>query len=350
MGGSECEGTLCLKTGEACTEAGGQRLAHKIPDRLRFIRIVNQPRDKKLMALIKLNWNRLESVDKPEDLYNLRDLNWVDNMLVATNVYLGTARLSDSRWETLVSDETGNSLRDGAGIQMVLPGWEGALVAVASDGKVFQLQMAEKTWRLLSGPSKIYKAKWPLVAFDSVRKLLVVWGSQKAEGRKDDCLCFDGKVWCSPKKSAPAATADLGIDADAAFCLFFDPTLKCVVRVGVTEAAYFDGQSWRSVPLEGGEHLDTWDRRVCVDLASKCVFSVHRFKATMSVAQLTCTADRVIAIKRATFESPIERKSTDAGGNVAFDLGIYDPVSRRLLAFDEKNMSQFSADLTCLVT
>jgi hypothetical protein len=256
-------------------------------------------------------------------------------------VYFGTAALLGTKWEAMAPADLPPAQR----IQIVTPAWGGQLVAVASDGRVFQLDLKAKKWTVLSGKSPLYKMAFPLSAFDAEREVLVLWGSAKSKGRKDDCLAFDGKKWIQPAKGASASAKDLGTEGDGAFCMFFDPNVGLVTRVGISGAAAFDGGRWVAKPLKGAEHLDTWERIIAINPASKKVFSIHRLAWVKSIAEITCTADGVTVKPVATFPSPVTRAANSTGHNVAFDVGVYDAANEQFLAFDVQKNERFSMAL-----
>jgi len=219
------------------------------------------------------------------------------------------------------------------------------VVAVSSDGRVFQLDLKAKKWSVLAGKSPLYKMTFPLVAFDDVREVLVLWRSAKSKGRKDDSLIFDGKKWFQPAKGAAANAKDLAVEGEGTFCLFFDPVVGRVMRVGVSSAASFDGQKWVASTLKGAEHLDTWERIIAVNPASKTVHSIHRFGYVNSIAQITCTADGVTVKAVGTLPSAVTRAPNSTGSNVAFDAGVYDAANEQFLAFDVQKNERFSMSL-----
>lgn len=285
-----------------------------------------------------LTFKPLAPAPKPKDVHNIREITSASGQLFGTDVYGGVAQLdATDQWVTAAADPAATSY----GVQLAFEGWGGVLHAVTSDGTV--LRFGDGKWAVVAPAGAVYKAKWPLCAFDPVRGVLVVWGSQKKGGRRDDCTVFNGSEWSKPKKGAATSKADLEADGSGAFCLFYDARIGKVVRVGTTEAAYFDG-TWKTVPLTG-DAINTWERLICVDSKTQRVFSVQRFTNAKDVVELVCSESGVVATKVGEFDAAVKRAPSDSGGNVAFDYAGYDAVKQRLLVFDEKTHAAWSLDL-----
>jgi hypothetical protein len=220
----------------------------------------------------------------------------------AVSLYLRTARFrDDTGWEEIVDEAAGDAARNDQRAQAVVRAFGQKPHAIMADGSVLVLEGT--TWRTLAGPSTVAKDLFfPLAAFDEKQNAIVVWGSnKKSGGRKNDTFVFDGTTWKKPKKKSGAP-----VDAGDAFDLCFDKARGQVVRVGVTELACFDGETWTSSTLSLA--LGDWRRAVwpqegklwVADLAKKTVHAIDGAQVTLA----------------GTFEAPAPRKPHN---NLPFD-------------------------------
>ncbi|MDB4955954.1 MAG: hypothetical protein JWO36_3523 [Myxococcales bacterium] len=290
-----------------------------------------------------LTWQKDGPVEGRQALSSIREIVYARGQLVGVNVYGEVWRFDDKLgWRV----EIKSAIPSGVGIQVYANAWDDKLCGFGSDGRVLTLEQGTAlTWRTHSEPEPKFAFKGPIGAYDPSRKIMVVWGPKKSDGsRKDETFVFDGNLWKKGKK-AKAPPAELAKTDGGAFTVVYDPAGKQVVRVGVTEVAYFDGTSWRTVPLGNGKALGTWERMPCVDEASKTVLLIQRHVSDLNVVKLELGPESARAVVVATVPSAVTRNPNDAGGNVAFDQHAYDPARRQLVAFDTKLGFRYVADL-----
>jgi len=280
-----------------------------------------------------LEWKKLST-----SKFGLKDAMRIvaaERRIVAVAVKGGaTVELTDAGWRAV--GETDDFRCHG-----LFVGWGGAIHRFANDGCMQRLD--GDAWVEVSAPDEKFTGFFPLCAFDPVHGQLVVWGSA-GKGRKDDTFVHDGKAW-SKGKRPKAKHADVEASGGS-FCLWFDPGAQRVVRAGVTEAAVFDGKEWRTVPLDGGAHLATWERGVG-DLGGRAL-SWGRHIADRKVVELVRAGEGYSARVVGDFPAAVKRDPMDGGGNAAFDLGVIDGAHRRLIAIDAKRSETFAADLSVL--
>jgi hypothetical protein len=266
---------------------------------------------------------------------------------IGVGVYLDViARDAEGRWPRLDTTSVTDELRAGTYAAGAVVGWDDQLVAACADGRVVAFDRAARAWNQRSAPSETYGAKQPLLAFDPERKLLVAWGSVKKQGRKDDTFVHDGTAWHKPKTKKPPKWADLDTDYGN-LAMYWDPTERAILRVGITEVGVFDGAAWKQFPLAGGSVLDDWDRIPCVDASG--VLIVQRFMACRDVIRVKRGNEGFVAEKVATFPPAVTREPNSTGSNCAFDVGLYHAPTRSLHAFDDqKNGDRYVADLSAL--
>lgn len=289
---------------------------------------------------VELRWNKLSvSSARQEDARRLHGgtvlVAATERRVVAVAVKGGdTYELADDGWRVVGE-------REGGRWHGVFGGWGGAVHRFANDGTMQRLD--GDRWVEVSGPNDKFAGFFPLCAFDPVHEQLVAWGSEGTT-RKDDTFVHDGKVWSKPKRPKEKH-ADVEASSGS-FCLWFDPVAQRVARAGVTQGAVFDGKEWRIVPLDGGATLSTW-RRSLGDLGGRAL-SVHRHIADRNIVELVRSGDGYSARVVATFPSAVKREPMDAGGNVAFDIGIIDGARNRLIAVDDAQGDTFVAELNSL--
>ncbi len=189
---------------------------------------------------------------------------------------------------------------------------------------------APGTWDVIGEDTDKLKLSWALCAYDPSRDLVVVWGPQKADGKRSDATLVWQRGWHKPKKSTEVSKEDL---AENAFCLVYSPRHGGVVRIGTTEAAVFDGKAWQPLRLTGADLLHSWERApfVCGDTA----VLVQRFANNPSVVRLGGDAQTVSIELVCALPSLVQRHQNDSGGNVVVDVvGVNEHGV--LVGYDEK--------------
>jgi hypothetical protein len=209
----------------------------------------------------------------------------------AVSLYLRTARWTDEEgWHEIVNTVDGDAARNGARAQAIVSAFDGRVHAIMNDGSVLVLN--DTRWQPVAAASSVAKDLFfPLAAFDPSRNVIVMWGTlKKAGGRKNDTFVFDGQTWRKAKKSV--APAD-----DDGFDLCFDPAAGHVVRVGVSELAHFDGETWTSQPLD--HPLTNWFR--CVWASGGAIYVAEMGPKTVRAIQGAAVTTM------GTFEAPVPR-------------------------------------------
>jgi hypothetical protein len=266
---------------------------------------------------------------------------------LSIGVYLEVyGRTDDGTWPRIDDRVATSAVTAGSFSQTVLRAWDDELVAACNGGRILTFDGSANTWRERAGADAAFATKHQLAAFDPKRGLLVSWGSQKKNGRKDDTLVHDGTTWSKGKKAA-GKWADLDTN-EGNFCMYWDPTEGAVVRVGVTEVGVFDGSKWTQLPLAGGELLDDWDRVPCVDPISGRVAIVQRFITQLNVVRVHRDGARFVAELVATFPPAVDRAPNSVGSNAAFDACAFHAPTRALHAYDDTNADRYVTELAPL--
>jgi hypothetical protein len=295
-------------------------------------------------------WSTPKHVGKAPKLYNVRDLEWVAGQMLAGDSAGGLAALEADRWTSIApSGAAEAAMGPGAGLQSIFVGWGDRLCGLSSSAAVLVFDPDSSTWTTRSGPEPTLnkKVRWGLTAFDPTRQRLVLWGPQKADGKRSDTtVVFDGSGFQTPKKATPVDPADLKESAGA-FCVVFHAGLDRVVRVGMRSAAAFDGALWQPLILRGGEHLHDWERRAFI--ANGRTFLVQRFINDASIVELVADGETLTVKKVLALPSAVTREKHSTGSNVVLDVAGFDPVSASLVAFDDQLLTRSTLDLSSIV-
>lgn len=132
--------------------------------------------------------------------------------------------------------------------------WRGDdLLAVGVAGQVYQL--TDGKWQEVCGPSTVLKSK-PYdarIVWDPARERIVQWGGLSQKGRAYNGLfLYD---WASSSwrrsKEGSAKPRDAGLSHED-HCLFYDPHLKQVVRLGYHHVEVLEDDHWRPVRVPDG--------------------------------------------------------------------------------------------------
>ncbi|MBA3539257.1 MAG: hypothetical protein H0T79_06485 [Deltaproteobacteria bacterium] len=245
-------------------------------------------------------------------------------------------------WREVVSEKAGAKACGESRAQAFVTAWEGVLHAVMDDGGLMSLEPRSTPrlakWKLRTGASSTWKqVRFPLVAFDAKRGVLVAWGSQKKSGgRKNETFVYDRGVWSKATK-AKTKPADLELADTDAFTLFYDTAKQQVARLGKIEIAHFDGETWIATKVRGGKLLETWRRCVCHDpITGKTVI------VNLAAREIVCPGAAGIT-KFGDFDPPAPR---DDDANLPFDHWWFDAPSGSLIVHNEKDDAQsFALDL-----
>ena len=171
-------------------------------------------------------------------------------------------------WTELVSEADGDVVfeKGGEGNRIALfEGPGNKLHALASNGALFALDGA--TWSLNSnGPENFGSRSEVQVCWDQKADRIVVFGGEIDSRKSADTFAFANGAWTQIAEGS-TRPADYKFNYDehgfsAELELIYDSALERPVRLGFTEVAVLEDDSWRLVPLERYESLIDPRKRV----------------------------------------------------------------------------------------